>query len=399
MKDLNVMIVDDNPLVLEMIAKSLRQHGTHHITQCMSGNEALICLKQNPHVDVLMLDLNMPELDGIEMLRRLNAVHFSGGILLCSGEDTRILKTAMHLTSAYGLHVLGSLTKPVHARKLYDLFDAYQPRVIADNSAAPHLELHLDELQLAIEQRQIVPYFQPKVMVHNKSLSSAEVLARWFHPQKGLILPDLFIPMAERHGLIDQLTWLIYEQAFIYLKKWHLTDPTFQLGLNLSAESLKLIDLPERLEALATAYDIPCQAIVLEITESRLVKNITIALDVLSRLRLKHFHLSIDDFGTGYSSLSQLCLFPFSEFKIDRSFVHNTVANPAASAVLESSAGLAKKLNLTIVAEGVENEADWQEAQRVGCDMVQGYFIAKPMSGDEFDHWRTQSNYRATPAA
>lgn len=385
--DLSIMVVDDNRAMLEMISGSLQREGIKNISTYLGGNDALAHFKRDPHIDILILDLNMPDIDGIQMLRALVAMNFAGGVLLFSGEEGRILKTVQNLACAYGLHVIGTLAKPVPPRQLREILLAYTPRKPKTNVPGA-VNITLEELQAAIAQRNIVPYFQPKILVKDKSLAAAEVLARWLHPAKGLILPDTFIPLAEENGLIDELTWLVYDQAFSCLAKWRATDPDFRLGLNLSVSSLGRVDLPEKLEQLASLYGIPCDAIKLEITESRLMQNIVMTLDVLSRLCLKGFHLSIDDFGTGYSSLSQLSLFPFSELKIDRSFVHNSAFNPAARAILETSATLAKKLELTIVAEGIENEEDWSQVKKAGCDLAQGYFIARPMSGNDFDGWK-----------
>ena len=266
----------------------------------------------------------------------------------------------------------------------------YQP-MIQPVQRAPVELVTPEDLRNAIAMRQIVPFYQPKVSIEDRSMTSAEVLARWRHPERGLVPPIAFISVAEEHLLIDELTQVICEQAVADLGRWHRAGHRFSLGVNLSADSLNRVGLPEQLARLLQGQGIGCESITLEVTESRLMQNLTTALDVLTRLRLKGFGLSVDDFGTGYSSMSQLSNIPFTELKIDRAFVHGGSCDPAARAILESSAALARKLNMVIVAEGVEDQADWDLVRDVGCHLVQGHFIARPMPAGEFEAWVEQN--------
>ncbi|MET0014697.1 MAG: EAL domain-containing protein [Sedimenticola sp.] len=232
------------------------------------------------------------------------------------------------------------------------------------------------------------------MLSRDKSLVAAEVLARWQHPERGLLAPFHFIARAEELSLIDELTWSLFEQAIGQFGRWRTMGTNLSMSINLSADSLGTVDLPEKIASLVAANHIPYDAIRLEITESRLMKNLKTSLDVLARLRLKNFGLSIDDFGTGYSSLAQLNSIPFNELKVDRAFVHGAAADPAARAILESSVMLARKLDMTVVAEGVEDQSDWDQVEAVGCDLVQGYHVARPMPADQFELWMETWNER-----
>ena len=312
--------------------------------------------------------------------------------MLFSAQDERVLETACNLADAYNLKILGALSKPVLSQELKKLL--VKSRTTSEKTPqTQNAILPVNELRQAISNDQIVPFFQPQLDVVTKKLHAVEVLARWEHPTRGILLPSLFIPIAEESGLIDALTRSILRQSLAQLGTWFsCTGERFSISINLSTDSLCQIDLPEQLVDLAKINEIPCSFIILEITESRLLQNLASSLDVLVRLRLKGFGLSIDDFGTGYSCLDQLNKIPFNELKIDRAFVHGASHNLASKAILESSIELARKLKMQVVAEGVESIEDWELVASLKCDFAQGYYVAKPMSASNFSLWVKQKN-------
>ncbi|AJQ95036.1 EAL domain-containing response regulator [Gynuella sunshinyii] len=390
MTSLRVLVVDDDPLLLEMMIDILNDLKVNKVTTCEGGATALARIDSGERYEVLLLDLNMPGMDGIEVLRNLSQRQYGGALVLLSGEDSRILNTAQRLAHAQNLRVLGSLAKPVTAEQLHQKLLTLQP-ASGGPSKQPIEQVPLHELlTLGIGARQITPYYQPQVRITDGRVSAVEVLARWHHPKRGWLMPASFIGLAEEQGLIDELSWVVFDKAISQLGKWLQNGYDIAMGLNLSSESLTVVNLPERIDNLVRKNNVPPNHITLEITETRLMQNLTYSLDVLTRLRLKGFGLSIDDFGTGYSTMVQLHKIPFTELKIDRAFVHSASDDSTASAILESSAELGRKLNMTIVAEGVEDQSDWNKSANAGCDLVQGYFIAKPMSADQFDIWVRQ---------
>jgi EAL domain-containing protein (putative c-di-GMP-specific phosphodiesterase class I)/CheY-like chemotaxis protein len=383
---LHVIVLDDDDFILQQTRIILEQLGITNVTGCADGEQALHKLDAGEHYDLAIIDLNMPVMDGVEVLRNLAKREFAGAIILLSGEDVRILKTAQNLANAHRLNVLGSLHKPISLEALQTKLSQYQPKRASQLGKGILTESY-DELSIAFKEQEIVPYFQPQVRISDKSVTSVEVLARWLHPEHGLIPPAVFIPLAEEHGVIDLLTEQILQQSLALYHEWMGNGHQFTIGVNISADSLEVVDLPEKFSAMAAEYGVPCEAIVLEITEGKLIQSQAKALDVITRLRLKGFGLSIDDFGTHYSNMAQLNNIPFTELKVDREFVHNADNDSATSAILESSVQLAKKLNMVTVAEGVENQDDWDRVASTGCDRVQGYFIAKPAPADEFSAW------------
>jgi EAL domain-containing protein (putative c-di-GMP-specific phosphodiesterase class I)/ActR/RegA family two-component response regulator len=386
-KTLKVIVIDDDDLMLHQVQITLAQINITNVILFNSGKMALAHMETDKP-DVIFLDLNMPELDGVEVMRHLALRGFDGGIILFSGEDVRILKTAESLASAHKLNVIGSMSKPVTKASVTSSLKFYSPtRKLVPRPSIPSVSAA--DLESAIKQGEIQPFFQPKVSAIDKKICSVEVLSRWMVPSGKIIPPIAFIHVAEDHGLINELTFSVFDQALNQLSKWRSVGHKFSLGFNVCADSLSDVDLPEKFAELVQKYKLPFKAIDLEITESKLMQNLTTSLDVLTRLRLKGFGLSIDDFGTGYSSMSQLNQIPFTELKIDRAFVHGVQDDPAAFAILESSATLARKLKMEIVAEGVETQQDWEAVVSVGCNLVQGFFIAKPMSAKDFDKWLT----------
>ncbi|WP_070969624.1 EAL domain-containing protein [Vibrio sonorensis] len=286
----------------------------------------------------------------------------------------------------YELNVLGAIPKPVDRDTMNSVLHQYKPQYVKYYHNSEYV-LSAEDVYKAIVDDYIQPYYQPKVNTHDKSVHSVEILARLIHPKHGVISPVSFIPIAEKHNLIDLLTDKILTVACRDLVEWRKSNYDFALSLNLSAKSLTEVVLPEKLESRVCGAGLKCEDVIIEITESHFMQNLTSALDILTRLCLKGFTISLDDFGTGYSSMEQIKNLPLSEIKIDRAFVHTQKDDPAALAILEFSASLAEKLGVSIVAEGVEEQQDWDRAVEHGCSLVQGYFIAKPMPANAFTSW------------
>ncbi len=201
------------------------------------------------------------------------------------------------------------------------------------------------------------------------------------------MFPDQFIGIAEAHGLIGDLTRAVLIAALAQAKGWRDAGLMLRVSVNVSTEDLAGLDFPDLVTGYAADAGVPTTSVVLEVTESRLMAKLVTGLDVLNRLRLKRFRLSIDDFGTGHSSLAQLRDMPFDELKVDRGFVHGAATDARLRAIYGASLGMGKELGMTIVAEGVEDRADWAFLRRTGCDLAQGYFIAKPMGAAELIGW------------
>ena len=384
---LKLLLVDDDYIMHRVTTVILNDLGISSVINAMSGQAALEILQENDdQIDVVICDLNMPEMDGVEFLRHLAQRNFSGSLILTSGEELRILRTVEKLAIEHDLQVLGVLEKPPTPAKIGELLESLD-QVQQEGTLVLVDAISLVELKYAIEADQLDTYFQPKIDINSGRVVGVEALVRWNHPTKGVIRPNDFIPLAEENGVIGDLTDVVCHKALEYARQLKEMGHDLSIAINLSVDSLTNLEWPDRISGVLDQFGLESSRISFEVTESRLMGHLSIALDILNRLSLKRFNLSIDDFGTGYSSMEQLQRIPFSEFKIDRAFVHGAAREPAARAILESSVSLAKKLDMKVVAEGVENQQDWDLVAELGCDQVQGYFVSRPMPFTQLVEW------------
>lgn len=382
-----ILVLDDEPFMLKLLAHMLAAHGYTQVTTCDNGQGALDLIDAADYAtDLILCDLNMPEMDGIEFARKLVERRYSGSLIWVSGEDDRVLQTAETLMRAHRVTVLGRLQKPPTAQGLAALLEQWTPPKQARSSAASRTYA-VAEVRAAIARGELVNWYQPQVVVGTGEVVGVETLVRWQHPVDGLVYPDAFIGVAEAHGLIKDLTRVVLAAAVAQLREWRAAGLELRVAVNVSMDDLVFLDFPDFVAGQTAAAGVLPQDVILEVTESQLMLDARAPLEILTRLRLKRFGLSIDDFGTGHSSLVQLRDIPFDELKVDRSFVHGAWANDTLRAIFEASLRLGQQLNMVTVAEGVEDQADWDFLRCSGCQLAQGYFIARPMPAAELPGW------------
>ena len=383
---MSALVVDDEEFMLDFLCMAVEKSGVGNVISATSGAEALDQVEDRQQMfDIIVCDLQMPGMDGIEVIRQLANDGFGGGIILVSGKDKRVLKTAENMAQVRGLKVIGSLCKPMPVHEIISLMNQY---AVAEQHASWAIsDVTANELDAAIRSGEITVNYQPQVDIKTGVVKSVETLARWFHPERGMITPDIFIDIAERHDLIDAFADSIIMQATRQGAIWHTQGIDLSVAINISMCNLRHLDFPDRITDIVNQAGMDIKKLVIEITESRLVQDLGTYLDILSRLRLKGPLLSIDDFGTGYVSMDHLKQMPFGEIKIDRAFVNGAYKDDTARAILESSVSLAKQLDMTVVAKGVELKEDWDLVTELACDMVQGYYVAPPMDVETFDAW------------
>ncbi|SCA57583.1 putative diguanylate phosphodiesterase (EAL domain) with Response Regulator Receiver modulation [Candidatus Terasakiella magnetica] len=328
--------------------------------------------------DVIIQDLSLSDCDGIEVLRYLGSIGCKSAIALISSFDERLLKSAMNLGSDFGLEVIGNIRKPITGAGLRE--------VLAN---VPHTTKAVRESDLnnAINTDRLFLTFQPKVDMNTKAVTSAEALVRWQEPDRGLIFPDEFITLAEQSGLIEPMTYQVLDLAVKEAASWKDKGFDIAVAVNLSAASLIDLDFPMKVAQTLEKYGLPANQLILEVTETSAMIDAQKTLDILTRLRIKGISVSIDDFGTGYSSLVELHRMPFSELKIDRSFVMDAHKDKDSRIIINAILGLAKALGLKVVAEGVETQEHWDFLKDAGCDIAQGYLMGKPMVSADFTAW------------
>ncbi len=247
----------------------------------------------------------------------------------------------------------------------------------------------MGELKQAIENHDLTLFYQPKIEISDTSMriSGVEALVRWPHEEHGIVPPDEFIPLAERTGLIDDLTYFVLKEGIKTVLDWHRQGLKIGIAVNVSPSTLLNYDLPDVLTGFLANYDVAPQYVILEITEGTLIKNPPRALEILNKLTEMGIRIAIDDFGTGYSSLAYLRKMPVSEVKIDKSFVMDMLNNESDAVIVKATIDLAHNLGMKVTAEGVETIEVVKELRRLGCDYLQGYYFSKPCSEEDFLAW------------
>jgi diguanylate cyclase len=259
---------------------------------------------------------------------------------------------------------------------------------------SPHRLTLGGELREAINNDDLVLYYQPKIFCKSNMVHAAEVLVRWQHPQHGFMLPDQFIPMAERVGLISDVTLWVLKHSLWQCREWYKAGINIEISVNVSSLCLLDPEFPDILTGLLASHELPAKSLMIEITETSIMINPERSFQVLNRIADMGVGVSIDDFGTGYSSLAYLKKLPATELKIDKSFVMDMLENESDMTIVNATIQLGHNLGLTVVAEGVENISTFNKLTAMGCDILQGYLISKPVAADEFFAW-IKKNYKA----
>ncbi|MEW5756351.1 MAG: bifunctional diguanylate cyclase/phosphodiesterase [Pseudomonadota bacterium] len=283
-------------------------------------------------------------------------------------------------------------TAMYHAKQQRLAFQQYDSEI--DPYSVQRLAL-MAEMRHAIEDNQLVAFYQPKIDLQTLKTTSVETLVRWKHPTRGMIPPNDFIYLAEKSDLIGKLTLWVLEESLRQCRRWQDQGIHISVAVNLSARNLYDQHLAEQVDRLLKKWAIPAEQLKLEITESVIMADPEAALATLNRLHAMGIKLSVDDFGTGYSSLSYLKRLPVSEIKIDRSFIMDMLKNESDSVIVKSTIDLAHNMGCIVVAEGIEDEPTLHHLIKLGCDMAQGYFISRPVAGADLTPWLSDSRWAA----
>ncbi|MDD5587176.1 MAG: EAL domain-containing protein, partial [Alphaproteobacteria bacterium] len=245
------------------------------------------------------------------------------------------------------------------------------------------------DLAHALALGQLILYYQPIIEIATRRVKGAEALIRWAHPTRGVLPPAEFLEHIVAEGLMQPMTEHVLETAIQQAAKWHQLGETLTISVNITASSLLELSLPDRLAEMCQKHHLPPERLVLEVTETEAMRDVTRTMDVLLRMRIRNIGVSIDDFGTGHSSLRELQRMPFSEMKIDKSFVIDMANNKDCAVIVNSIIDLGHNLGLKVIAEGVEDVHVWRLLAFRNCDYAQGFYMARPMPASEFNRWLT----------
>lgn len=386
-----VLVVDDSTLQREFAEELCREIGIEQVLHAVDGIEAIEVLRKDCAIEAIILDLEMPGMDGVQVLHELVRLQLDPAIVVASSRESVLLNVVESMGKSLGLRLLGVLQKPISLEQLAGSLGRYSAITQRDEreSAEQHNgpELSEEDVQLALLRGEFISYFQPKVALYDGRLCGVEALIRWQHPEHGLLAPAAFIGLVEAGQYISPVTLHMLDMSLRYCKVWHEAGLPLSFSINVSARSLADSKLADAIIDRVAASGIAPGFVILEITESAIMTDLSITLGTLARLRLKGFGLSIDDYGTGFSCMLQLSRVPCTELKIDRAFVNGASKKPHLRIMLESALDIARKLNLKVVAEGMETRDDWQLLRDLECGEAQGYFVAKPMPGEALLSW------------
>lgn len=385
---LRVLVLEDHLFQRSVATSLLKQLGCRDVLEAANGSEALAVLAQEGPVDVVVCDLQMDGMDGLEFIQRISATGQVGAIIVSSGLPWDVRRAVRQMGALLGLNMLGDIGKPLLAEALQPLLELALSQRPATFEPPAALEV-ADEQQVrrALHDQQLEAWYQPKFDLQTGSVLGVEVLARWNHPSKGVLSPAVFLPAMERAGLMDDLLFALMQQALAQQRKAKGLGLSLELAFNLHAAQLADVGLTAHIKGLLTAYQAPCGSITFELTESGLLEVPAVSLENLVRLRMLGCRLSIDDFGAGFSSLQRLCQLPFNEIKLDAEFVRGLAHEPRCRAVIGSTLALGETLGMSVVVEGIETAEQQQQLLEMGCAQGQGYWHARPMPGADLLRW------------
>jgi EAL domain-containing protein (putative c-di-GMP-specific phosphodiesterase class I)/CheY-like chemotaxis protein len=399
---MHLVVLDDEAGIANLVARVAKKLGWSAEAATSPSSFHLKFSLRTP--DLVILDLQLGAADGIEQLRFLGKQAYRGLIVLMSGVDWRVLVAAQQVGQSLGLSMMALLQKPVRGAQLREvLADAASrlqtrganasqeagKRNPANRTQAQAIEqLTSADVDQALTAGTMSLVFQPVISASSREVIRFEALSRWQHPVLGMVPPDHFVPLAEEdEGVIDRLTMWVAREAAVHHKRLFGANMAVPISINVSARNIQHLDFPDRVVALLLDEDVEAGALIFEITESVAMANASFTADILARLRLKGFRLAMDDFGTGFSSLKALRQMPFSELKIDKSFVIDMTTSRDASVIVKSVIDLGRSMGLEIIAEGVETEEVAQALTDLGASGLQGYHFARPMPIDQTIEW------------
>ncbi|MFI4980869.1 MAG: EAL domain-containing protein [Nevskiales bacterium] len=374
---MRILVFDDDAAIGRLVVRIAGMAGIE--ATAVSDAEAFAQHLRTDAPQIVVLDLQLGDTDGVEQMRVLADRQYAGTLVLMSGYDTRVLTTARAVGQSLGLKIENVLEKPLRVAEVEQ---------VLERLASASQSFSAERLLRAIAKDELVLDFQPVVSRKPNALKKLEALIRWDHPVAGRISPGEFLPVAERDtATMDSLTdWVVGAavKAYKVLAKLGVSVP---LAVNIFPQNLHDLTLPDRLEQRLRAGGMPVRHLCLEMTETAAFQDAARTMDILSRVRLKGMQLSIDDFGTGYSSLKLLRQMPFSEIKIDRSFVSDMTTSRDSRAIVKSIMGLAANMEMGCIAEGVEMEETADLLEQLGVRDLQGYLIARPMPAEAVPVW------------
>jgi EAL domain-containing protein (putative c-di-GMP-specific phosphodiesterase class I) len=382
---LNVLLVDDSVAILKYVTKVLEENfSITSVYSASSAPEAMQILRQSDHTNLLFLDLNMPNIDGIQLLEQLYQLKYKGYIVIMSGVSTQIISSVEGLVHKYGLNYIGTLLKPIHELDFKEIFEKIG---LSRQKTYQAESLKTYEIIRAIKNNDIEVLYQPQVDLVTRTFTGVEALCRMNHPRLGMVSPDRFIDKAEESELIIHITLAVFKKSLSDWQKWHQYGLNIKISVNASPIALQQVEFADTVFMLLEQYKVPSEMLCIEITEGVLADDHLQELVNLNRLNMRGVELALDDFGQMHSTIERLQKLPLTYLKLDKSYFIEKKGNISQIALINTSISLANKLNIRTIAEGVEDLDVMSLVTEMGCNYGQGYYIGHPMAAKKIISW------------
>ncbi len=387
---LNVLLVDDSVTILNYVSKVLEQsYNINNVHTASSAPEAMQILRQSKQINLLFLDLNMPNVDGIQLLSQISELDYKGYVVIMSGVSTQIISSVESLAKTYGLNYIGTLLKPIHELDFQYIID----KIGGSRQKPTTVEsLKVYEIIRAVKNNDLEVLYQPQVELTTRKFIGVEALCRMRHPRLGMVSPDRFIDKAEESELIIHITLAVLKKSMSDWKKWRQAGLDIKLSVNVSPIALQQIEFADTIFMLLNDYNMPASNLCIEITEGILANDSAQELVNLNRLNMRGVELALDDFGQNHSTIERLQKLPLTYLKLDKSYFIDNKDNTNQLALINTSLSVAKDLNIRTIAEGVEDNAVMSLVTEMGCDFGQGYYIGCPMPAKKVFNWQREWN-------
>ncbi|MGH1351813.1 MAG: EAL domain-containing response regulator [Methyloligellaceae bacterium] len=385
---LNTVLIVDDDIVLRSVASSFfTQQGVKQVLEADNGKAALEYVEEHgSQIDFILCDLQMPEMDGFQLLRHLNNLNYKGAISILSGFETTIIELARDLAEHHQLKIVGALQKPLDFETLQNI---YQFLIDQEQDKAPEkvFELLEEDLETAINSRKILPYYQPKISLTTGHIVGAEVINYWDHHIYGLLPATQYMEMARTAGLINNLETLQLETALEDIKQFKNISDSFTVSLNIDMDMLGNHAFPDLINFMVESNKLDISNLIIEVNSNQIKGKKADLIEILARLKTHGVSFSLDHLAVSMSSHEDISHLPFSEIKLDKTIVKDAFKTPYAGEHMKSHIQFGKSKNFKITGVGAETPGDIEYLARNGVDFAQGYFPAKPMPLSTILQW------------
>lgn len=391
MTKISVMILEDHPFQRSILEYNLSSFQDLDVFAFGSGEDALNWLSVNKSVDIIICDIMMAGIDGLSFLRKAKSDYNITAVALFSCIDLELRRAASQMIKMLSFEYLGDLSKNPTIANIQNILDKFSfKRSQKELRLTPYYvgnsprDFCLADFQSALEHNQFEGFYQPKFNVADFSLSGAEVLARWIHPEFGCLSPAAFIEPLMTYGLLDDMFFKLFQQGCQLQQDLLEQDVQISLAYNLDITQLNSTKLVYKIVEMVNCFNLNPKSITIEITETGLLSAPALNMENLIRLRMQGFELAIDDFGAAHSSLARLCELPFTQIKLDGCFVRDLALEPRCKAAISSVIALSQALNMELVIEGIETNSQLTLLQQLGCTVGQGFCFSRPIDRNTF---------------